>query len=249
MLEAYMKIRYAFILLTVAFTLSSCEIFTTSVGKNLARDNSEIYDKQSSSDLIELATTPEAINDPEVSAQILEALGKKNDLTSLSAEEKDVVLNLMIGSTITTDTISETLESIQNLTEDAEVVDLFDTLLDTVDDADINAVVMLLNDPNSLDQMNPFNAMMSAMCIMAQVAKDEEGISTFSNINQAIDELNNGTSVDDILNGTLFASVSEETKDAVEVALNCFSYYQGHPEKVSEAAIGNMTVLDIINAF
>lgn len=244
-----MKIRHSIILIAAIFTLSSCEIFTTSVGKGLARDNTEMYASQNASDLIDFAKTSEAINDPAVSAQILKALGTKNNLTDLSNEDKNTVLELLIGSTITMDTISETLNSIQTLEGDEEVVTLFDTLLDTVEDADINAVVMLLNDTNSLDQMNPFNAMMSAMCIMAQVAKDEEGISTFSNINQAIDKLNNGTSVDDILNETLFGSASEETKDAVGVALNCFSYYQGHPEKVSEAAIGNMTVLDIINAF
>lgn len=243
-----MKIRHSIILIAAIFTLSSCEIFTTSIGKGLARDNTEIYDKQSSVDLIKLAATPEAINDPVVSAQILESLGKKGDLTELSADEKDVVLNLMIGSTITTDTISETLDLMQTLSDDEGVVTLFDTLLNSIEDADINAVVMLLSDEGSLDEMNPFNTMMAAMCVMAQVAKDEEGISTFSNINQAIDQLKTSTP-EQVASGSLFTDASDDTKAAVKAALSCFSYYQDHSDRFNETAIGNMTVLEIIGAF
>lgn len=257
-----MKIRHLLLLLTVVFTLSSCEIFTTSIGKGLARDNTEMYASQNASDLIDFAKTSEAINDPAVSAQILEALGTKNNLTDLSNEDKNTVLELLIGSTITMDTISETLNSIQTLEGDDEVVTLLDTLLNSITDADTSAVAQLFTDPDSLENMDPFNAMLASMCIMAQVAKDEQVINggepdltgKFEAIQDAITETAGGSTsaqIDAVVDSFLGNDASQSSKDAFAAALTCISYYKDNDNrsKVEDKVMGNMSVLDILGAF
>lgn len=257
-----MKIRHLLLLLTVVFTLSSCEIFTTSIGKGLARDNTEMYASQNASDLIDFAKTSEAINDPAVSAQILEALGKKNNLTDLSNEDKNTVLELLIGSTITMDTISQTLNSIQTLEGDDEVVGLLDTLLNSITDADTSAVAQLFTDPDSLENMDPFNAMLASMCIMAQVAKDEQVINggepdltgKFEAIQDAIKETAGGSTsaqIDAVVDSFLGNDASQSSKDAFAAALTCISYYKDNDNrsKVEDKVMGNMSVLDILGAF
>lgn len=257
-----MKIRHLLLLLTVVFTLSSCEIFTTSIGKGLARDNTEMYASQNASDLIDFAKTSEAINDPAVSAQILKALGTKNNLTDLSNEDKNTVLELLIGSTITMDTISETLNSIQTLEGDGEVVTLFDTLLNSITDADTSAVAQLFNDPASLEDMDPFNAMLASMCVMAQVAKDEQVINggepdltgKFEAIQDAIKETAGGSTsaqIDAVVDSFLGNDASQSSKDAFAAALTCISYYKDNDNrsKVEDKVMGNMSVLEILGAF
>ncbi|MBQ0162886.1 MAG: hypothetical protein KBS84_06990 [Treponema sp.] len=258
-----MKIRHSIILIAAIFTLSSCEIFTTSIGKGLARDNTEMYASQNASDLIDFAKTSEAINDPAVSAQILKALGTKNNLTDLSNEDKNTVLELLIGSTITMDTISETLNSIQaeELNNDG-VVNLLDTLLNSITDADTSAVVQLFTDPDSLENMDPFNAMLASMCIMAQVAKDEQVINggepdltgKFEAIQDAIKETAGGSTsaqIDAVVDSFLGNDASQSSKDAFAAALTCISYYKDNDNrsKVEDKVMGNMSVLEILGAF
>lgn len=248
-----MKIRHLLLLLTVVFTLSSCEIFTTSVGKGLARDNSKIYDKQSSSDLVELASSAEAINDPEISAQILEALGRKEDLTSLSGDQKNTVLNLMIGATITSDAMSSVVENFENLSGDGDIQEIIEDMLNSIGDADTAAVSTLLSDNESLSQLDPLTGCLASLCLIAQVARDENLTDSFSSLESTIgDATDVGNDTDNIvesIQSTLGTTFSESSANALNAALNCIQYYSNNTNGTEQGVFGGFSVSDIFGAF
>lgn len=246
-----MKFRHALIIVTVVFSLSSCNFFTTSVGKGLARDNSNIYSGQSSSDLVSLASSPEAINDPESSSKILEALGDKSDeeLRGLSGDDKNTVLNLMVGNTITSDTMSDILEEVQNINS-RPLEDVVDGMLENIEITDTRAVASLLHDETSLSQIDPKTGCLAALCLIAQVAKGDGDLSIDSDsCRQAItDSIGTGAPDTDSLATSLASSMnieSPESVNALKSALFCVNYFKDSDEEV----FGGKSINDILNAF
>ena len=85
----------------IIFILAGCDFFTTSWGTGARRNLEDTYSRLSSSELADLISDPNLINDTEAGKQLLAALGKKDDLSSLSVEQKNAVLNLSVNSSIT----------------------------------------------------------------------------------------------------------------------------------------------------
>ncbi|MBQ0003147.1 MAG: hypothetical protein KBT21_06385 [Treponema sp.] len=255
-----MKFYRIIILSLLTILIASCSFFTTSIAKGAARDNADRYDKLSASDLLELSSSSQVINDQKESAKILEALGRKNNLTLLSGEQKNMVLDLMIGSTITSDSLADAMKIIKNLENDKELVTFFDDLLTVVSDADTKAVVSLFNDGTSFDQMDPLSSCLTSMCILAQAAKDEGSGKTFKDFQSVfVDVYTNSTPSDldtpEKIEQTISkaiasnSNISEKSKDSVTAALNCAIYFKTNPARAKEIAIGNMTVDNLFDSF
>lgn len=258
--EALKYHRFLIVSSIFALVLSGCTLFTTSLGKGLARDNSENYDKQSSDDLIELSLSSEIINDQKESARILAALGKKGDLELLSGEKKDKVLDLLIGTTITSDALADSMNIIKNLSNDSDIVTFFDDMLDNVSSSDTAAVARLLNDNNSLEQMSPLSSCLASMCLLAQAAKIEGENKTFTDMQSVLSDIYSDTmqgqldtpehitaAIDNAIANN--GNITDKSKDSVKAALNCAIYFKNNPDKVQNKVIGEVSVDTLFGAF
>ncbi|MGN0739273.1 MAG: hypothetical protein ACI4LX_03790 [Treponema sp.] len=207
----------------IILIFSGCDFFTTSWGTGARRNLEENYSKLSSSELADLISDPNLINDTEAGKQLLSALGKKDDLSSLSVEQKNAVLNLSVNSSITSDTVSEILSAIKD-TENSEnkMEQLVTDILEKVDSADISAVTQILSDKESLGQLDDKALCLSSLCLIAQVAKQENLLDKTATIKDEISSLFEGKSnVDDAVNNiTASADCSAESNAALKAALN-----------------------------
>ena len=89
-------------LFSLVFTLSlfSCEFFTSSIFKTLARDNTSIFNTMTLEELIEISKNTEVNCTPETSAQILKCVSNhsREEIKSLSLNDKVAVINLGVSA-------------------------------------------------------------------------------------------------------------------------------------------------------
>lgn len=159
-------------------TLFSCEMFTTSLGKNSVRDQSEVVKKASASELADMAAGIDSAN-PATARAIMDALsGKADDLKNLSKEQKEAILNLALDATVPMGDITKITEDLldkvgdPNFTVSAtEAKSLVEDIFDSVTEFNTTALNTLLNDPDTLKTVDPSTLANAAVASIAQIAK------------------------------------------------------------------------------
>ena len=224
----------------IILILAGCDFFTTSWGTGARRNLEDNYSKLSSSELADLISDPNLINDTEAGKQLLAALGKKDDLSSLSAEQKNAVLNLSVNTSITSGTVSGILSAVKD-TEDSgnKMEKLVTDILEKVDTTDISAVTQILSDKDSLSQLDDKALCLSSICLIAQVAKKENLLDKTDTIKEEISTLfSSETTTEDSINtavGNIADSTcSEESKAALKAALNVVCELKDSEESLIE---------------
>lgn len=224
----------------IILILAGCDFFTTSWGTGARRNLEDNYSKLSSSELADLISDPNLINDTEAGKQLLAALGKKDDLSSLSVEQKNAVLNLSVNTSITSGTVSGILSAVKD-TEDSgnKMEKLVTDILEKVDTTDISAVTQILSDKDSLSQLDDKALCLSSICLIAQVAKKENLLDKTDTIKEEISTLfSNETPTEDSINtavGNIADSTcSEESKAALKAALNVVCELKDSEESLIE---------------
>lgn len=159
--------------------LSSCEMFTTSWGKNSVRDQPEVFADFSASDLAKMASSIEFAN-PETAKAIMEALAKKkNDLTGLNKEEKEAILDLALDTTLPMSSLMDIAKDLlKNLGSSSDeniggddAKEMLTEIFDAVNSFDTTAVTTLLTDKTTLQTADPSTLANAAIATLAQVAK------------------------------------------------------------------------------
>ena len=153
---------------------STCDFFTNSWGSDLKRDLSDNFSKMKSDQLAGLISTPSIMKDKEASKKLLNELGKRDDITSLPAEDKNTVLNLMVNSSISAESLASIINEVSNAGSGSDPVELIDNILSNVESCDVGAAVAILTDVEKLDDLSDSSASLAMMCVIAQVAKSSE---------------------------------------------------------------------------
>lgn len=232
----------------IVFTLAGCSFFTTSWGEGARRDLGNRYAKLSSSELADLISDPMLINDTESSNQLLTALGERDDLSSLSAEQKNGILNLSVNTSITADTVSEILSIVQDAVKsgDDNVEGLVASILEKVNASDTQAVTKLLSDKDKLGELDGKALCLSSVCLVAQVAKKENIVDKADEIQEEIEKIaDDNTDVDTAVNTILKdLDCSQESKDSLKAALNVVDYLKDSDEEL----VGGVKISDIFSS-
>ena len=108
-------------LFSLVFTLSlfSCEFFTSSIFKTLARDNTSVFNTMTLEELIEISRNTEVNCTPETSAQILKCVSNHStlELKSLSLADKISVINLGVSAILPNDVLINALKAMGEVNE------------------------------------------------------------------------------------------------------------------------------------
>lgn len=217
MKKTYLIISALLVMCTLAscaFFDSTCDFFTNSWGTNLKRDLSDNFSKMKSDQLAALINTPSVMNDKEASKKLLDELGKRDDITSLSAEDKNTVLNLMVNSSISAESLSSIINEVSNAGSGSDPKQLIDNILSNVDSCDVGAAVEILNDVDNLENLSGSSASLAMVCVVAQVAKSSE---LTENLYKVMEDVNGGMTTDQALEDL---KIKAEDRDALEVAFN-----------------------------
>lgn len=217
MKKTYLIISALLVMCTLAscaFFDSTCDFFTNSWGTNLKRDLSDNFSKMKSDQLAALINTPSVMNDKEASKKLLDELGKRDDITSLSAEDKNTVLNLMVNSSISAESLSSIINEVSNAGSGSDPKQLIDNILSNVDSCDVGAAVEILNDVDNLENLSGSSASLAMVCVVAQVAKSSE---LTENLYKVMEDVNGGMTTDQALKDL---EIKAEDRDALEVAFN-----------------------------
>lgn len=222
-----------FFLISVLFF--SCDFFTTNLAVNARRNLKDNFSKINTSDLANLITDPSMISDEDASRQLLEELGNRNDLSSLSSEQQSTVLDLLVSTSITSNTAADVLEAIKEASEsenpDGEAI--INEILNSISSSDVSAVTQILEDTDNLDNLNTKSICLSAICIVAQVAKTENVIDQIDEIKNNISSVyqNENPNIDNIVD-TIIPSGSDESKAALNAALNAVNHLKNNDEEI-----------------
>ena len=217
MKKTYLIISALLVMCTLAscaFFDSTCDFFTNSWGTNLKRDLSDNFSKMKSDQLAALINTPSVMNDKEASKKLLDELGKRDDITSLSAEDKNTVLNLMVNSSISAESLSSIINEVSNAGSDSDPKQLIDNILSNVDSCDVGAAVEILNDVDNLENLSGSSASLAMVCVVAQVAKSSE---LTENLDKVMEDVKGGMTTDQALDDL---EIKAEDRDALEAAFN-----------------------------
>ena len=201
-------------LASCAFFDSTCDFFTNSWGTNLKRDLSDNFSKMKSDQLAALINTPSVMNDKEASKKLLDELGKRDDITSLSAEDKNTVLNLMVNSSISAESLSSIINEVSNAGSGSDPKQLIDNILSNVDSCDVGAAVEILNDVDNLENLSGSSASLAMVCVVAQVAKSSE---LTENLKKVMEDVKGGMTTDEAL---VDLEIKDEDRDALKAAFN-----------------------------
>lgn len=206
-------------------TLFSCDLYTSSIGENVVRDQSEVLKNASASALAEMAAGVESAN-PETAVAIMELLGnKKDELKSLTIEEKEAILNLALDTTVSIGKLTEIAKPLLDggSISDDDAKKIVKDILNNVNSFNTDALTTLLEDPDTLKNADPSVLANAAIASIAQVATNV-GVEKFTddalNINFEED------TPDDIVNKLLGTDGTEEDKDELLAAITVVKLLQ-----------------------
>lgn len=222
MKKTYLIISALLVMCTLAscaFFDSTCDFFTNSWGTNLKRDLSDNFSKMKSDQLAALINTPSVMNDKEASKKLLDELGKRDDITSLSAEDKNTVLNLMVNSSISAESLSSIINEVSNAGSGSDPKQLIDNILSNVDSCDVGAAVEILNDVDNLGNLSGSSASLAMVCVVAQVAKSSELTENLDKVMEDVDKVIKGEKTTDKALDDLEIK-KDEDRDALKAAFN-----------------------------
>lgn len=208
----------------IMFLITSCNFFTTSLGTGLKRDLSKTYSKVDTKNLAQMINTSSIISDKEAGKTLLEELGKRNDISSLPPSSQDDVLNLMVNSSISTETLTNTLKTLENVNEESDAKQIAKDILSSIDTVDVNATKAILENTENFENLTDTTVALATVCLVAQVAKDAGIVDKTDMITEEIQKFIDGngetTSVDSAVNAILKGkNDSEENKESLRIAL------------------------------
>jgi hypothetical protein len=212
----------------------SCQMFTTSLGKGFARDQTKQLEKASSGDL---ATTLATATDSDTSRAILEVLADKPDaeIEALSNEQKATVLNTALDATVSIQDLKDQALALlkqgeSGKGEETSTKDIIKSICNAVNAVDTGAIVTILNgDISNVDSGALANA---SLALVAQVAKATDVTQVMENFetkNADIDTIltnakdnptANATAIPAVVEAILGADASEASKDNLTAAIN-----------------------------
>lgn len=234
-----MKKNYLIISLLFSFILFGCDFFTTSLGTSARRDLSKNFSKINTNELADLITEPSMINDQEASRQLLESLGQRNDLDSLSSQQQSSVLDLLVSTSITSDTAAQVLDTLQEVSEseDGDEIDgkkIVKEILNSISDSDVAAATTILSNQDNLKNLDANSICLGAICVVAQVAKTEDVLSDekiesiISNVETAFKSENPNVST---LVDAIIPDGSEKSRESLTAALEAINYLKDCDEE------------------
>lgn len=194
-----MKNKYLIIPIVLSvFAVTSCSFFTSSWGTGLKRDLSQSYEKKNTDQLAQMVTDPGVISDPEAGNQLLTALGTRDNLTDLSSKEQNNVLDLMVGASISADTITTVLDTITSASENSDPVEMISTIIDSMGTTDLAAVTKILDglsDESKFggDGFDVSSVAMASICVVAQVVKNDAVVENMDTVKDAFQGVLNAT--------------------------------------------------------
>jgi len=198
---------------------TSCGMFTTSLAKNLQRDQKDIFKNASARELAAFADGNTAAN-PKTMAALMDALGTKSpsELKSLSVKEKEAVLDLALGTSMplkkVSDIAQETLADMKDPAKKKDAAEnMLKKLLNGVNTFDTTAPVHLLNDPQTLREADAGSLANAALATILQTVA-QNGFETIRN-NIGVDKINFKTQTpDEIVRRMLNNPPPNETPEA-----------------------------------
>lgn len=217
------------------FTSFSCNLYTSSLGNDLARNQLKVLKNASVSTLADIAAGVESAN-PETAAAIMELLGNKNgELTNLNIEQKEAILNLALDTTVPISTLTNIakplIDDLNGNVSDDDARKIVTDMLNSVNTFDTTALTTLLSDKDAMENADPSVLANAAVATIAQVgAKLDGDVDAFIDSDKNIDFKNETT--DEIVKKLLEdkdgkpLTTSEEDKDALIAAVNVVKMLQ-----------------------
>lgn len=225
---------------SVLVQFSACEMFTSSLGKGFQRNQRDILEKASVSDLLTFSQGANASN-PDTMKAVLNLLSQKNseELKKLSAADKETVLNLTMDATLSMEKVSEMASQIGDLASDPspdKAEKIVKKFLDGINTFDTKASTELLSDPETMKNAKPAALAKAAAALIAQVAAKKGYDKIKDNIrNNAPFNFETDTA-ENLVNKMLGASASQEDKAALKAAVNAAKLLQ---KKEAQDSKGN----------
>lgn len=254
-----LHITYSIFCITVLLsTLFSCELYTSSLAKELARDQDEILKNLSASALADMATGIESAN-PETAKAIMKTLGhiSQEELTSLLIEDKEAILNLALDATIpigALKSITEPLIDGGDDVSDDEATDMVTNIINNSNAFDTTALTTLLSDKKTMETADPSTLANAAVASITQIAnRVDGGADKFTDPDNNIDF--EGESTEVIVEKLLGKDPNETDKDELSVAINVIKLLQNPDDPVANGTgverhdidSNDVTVLGVIS--
>jgi hypothetical protein len=214
---------FLFVILTLAFISSSCDIYTTALGETFARDDSYLSSFSAN----------EILGSDANSDDKLEALSTKTDeeLTSLSTEDKETILDITLGESIAMDEIGTLIDEIYSIDseDDIDTEALLDSVIDIINPIDTTAALVLLNDPDTLETADATSLLNASVALIAQAASEliSTDIDIISNLEDSSLDINTSTT-DEIIEAMMGEDVSDTIKQNLTTAINTLKVLTGN---------------------
>ena len=227
---------FLFGILTLAFISGSCDIYTTALGETFARDDSYLTSFSATNILESDATSEEK----------LEALSSKSDeeLTSLSTEDKDTILDITLGESIAMDKITSVLDDI-DLDDDIDADALLDSVMDIINPVDTTAALVLLNDTATLATADASSLLNASVALIAQAASElnTTDIDIISNLEDSSLDINTSTT-DDIIEAMVGSDASDSITQNLTAAINTLKALSGNEVSIDGETVTRDTTND-----
>lgn len=235
--------------LSAVLVLSGCSFFTTSWGKQSARNLTPIYEQESASALADLIMKRSSINDPEALQELLIALGKKSkeELSNLSNEQKENIMGLLVTNTISIDFVTDVLPVVLGKQE-ADGPAIIKNFFSSVTETDINATLTLLDDKKTLDSLDPLTTCFATGCLLVQVAKQEGADERMDEIITEVVKYSENPekmSKDDVAKIILGPDCKKESAQAIDTALEVALHFKQNDTEI----FAGMKYSDFFSAF
>ena len=235
----------AICLCLVIFSSMSCEMFTTSLFKDAARDMSETMKNASTSDLLASGNNADILGDQAASQAALEELGKR-DLENITPVEAANVCGLASSAILPVSTLMGAIDKIMNATDtedsdsdgsgDSEktdnTADIITEILASIPKVETTAIETVLQNDTLVKETEIGSVAMATVSLMVsslskadldQETQKKELEQITDNLNNKLteEEIKDGISTEDVtkvLEGTQFA---EDTamQTAIKAAL------------------------------
>ena len=229
------KLKTLFTICVCLIVLStfSCEMFSTSLFKDMGRDLSEVMKNASTEDLISNGTNPDILGDQQASQAALEALGE-HDLTNITPEDATNVCTLATSAILPTSTLMDAIETITNASQEeieteVDALNLINSILTTVPEVDTSALEQVLGNDTLVQEAEISSVAMATVSLMASALANEnlETEQQLVNIETITQNLQNVTPEDlenaenkEELISTVLSGTDFEDNPAMETAIS-----------------------------
>lgn len=222
--------RLAGLLISAMLLAVSCsQVFTTSAGSSLARDNPPISSSASLGEIIDIAQS-RYVADPDVARELLSLLAEKDPLSIavLSDEEKSSILNLGGSAVLDIETITDLAN---NLSEYPGLQnELIQNALNTAaGNVDTTVLEQLISDTTVLQNCAPDSILLASVAIVANAST-----------------VAGATTVMDVLAGvTPVSSLPAEQQGQIQLVLDAVLVLEARPD-ADELTIGDFDLIDLL---